>query len=63
MDFIPTNLLCLAKAIHKLEQKGLAQSESLNVVSEVWNALNAKKGDAKKKCTQCHLKMLAPTNN
>jgi len=39
--FYSFNLLCLAKAIHKLDQKGLTQNESLNVVLEVWNALNA----------------------
>lgn len=39
--FYSISLLCLEKAIHKLEQKGLTKIESLNVVLKVWNALNA----------------------
>jgi len=43
LDFIHSIYFVWQKAIHKLEQKGLTEIESLIVlvVSEVWNALNA----------------------
>jgi hypothetical protein len=58
--FYSFNLLCPQKAIHKLEQKGSTQSESLNVVSAVQNALNAIK---RRRCKEKMHSMLATTSN